>query len=133
MKLALSLLLVSIASLTNIALANSVEYQINSSQGDTQSSKQYYYNFGSVRVHSSSYADLYLRNTGNDPVHIRAIYISGAAFYAWSYCPNILHPGHRCLTRVEFRPWHEGYHSGALRFKFPHDSIIVDLYGWGWR
>lgn len=100
---------------------------------ETQNHQRYYYNFGSVRVNWSQYADIYLRNTGHEPLYIRGVYISGAAFWAWSQCPNYLYPGQSCLNRVEFRPWSEGYFSGTLRFALSNGNLMVDLYGWGVR
>ncbi|UXR63282.1 hypothetical protein EZJ49_09350 [Bdellovibrio bacteriovorus] len=133
MKILLSIILTMILQMPVFALASPVELTVNATTIEAQSSKRYYYNLGSVRVNWSQYADLYLRSTGRNPVQVLGVYISGAAFWAWSQCPNYLLPGQSCLTRVEFRPWHDGYFSGALRFKFPDGNIFVDLYGWGVR
>nr|BFD59917.1 hypothetical protein CKG001_20240 [Bdellovibrio sp. CKG001]BFD63324.1 hypothetical protein BdHM001_20050 [Bdellovibrio sp. HM001] len=133
MRNLLSIILTMTLQLPVLALASPVELRVSPTTIEAQSSRYYYYNFGSVRVNWSQYADLYLRNTGQEPLQIRGIYITGAAFWAWSQCPEFLFPGQSCRTRVEFRPWHEGYFSGALRFKFPDGNIIVDLYGWGVR
>lgn len=134
MKLLLSIFLASCLSLPIISQAGpSIEVSVNPTTVETQHNKYYYYNFGNVRVNWSEYADIYLRNTGNEPLYVHGVYISGSAFWAWSHCPNYLYPGQSCLTRVEFRPWYDGYFSGTLRFSFPDGSIVVDLYGWGVR
>ena len=133
MKTLLSIILTMAIQWPALSLATPVELRVNPATIEAQSNRYYYYNFGSVRLNWSQYADLYLRNTGTEPLQIRAIYISGATFWAWSQCPEYLAPGQACLTRVEFHPWYEGYFSGSLRFKFPDGNIIVDLYGWGVR
>ncbi|ASD63454.1 Ig-like domain-containing protein [Bdellovibrio bacteriovorus] len=133
MKLLLSIFLAASLCLPLTTQAAPLEVTVTPSTIETQSHQYYYYNFGSVRVNWSQYADIYLRNTGHEPLYVRGVYISGAAFWAWSQCPNYLYPGQSCLTRVEFRPWYEGYFSGALRFAFPNGSIVVELYGWGVR
>lgn len=133
MKRLMCMVLAAFLSVPAWAQNEPAEVTVNPNTIETQSRDYYYYNFGSVRVNWSRYADIYLRNTGHEPLHVRGVFISGSAFWAWSYCPNVLYPGQSCLTRVEFRPWYEGYFSGALRYQFPHGSIWVDLYGWGTR
>lgn len=98
-----------------------------------QHNRYYSYNFGTVRVNWSQYADFVLRNTGSSVLHIRGVYISGTSYWAWTNCPRYLRPGQRCLARVEFRPWSEGYYTGRLRFALSYGNIFVDLYGWGSR
>lgn len=133
MKLVLSIFIGIFLAFPTFAKSGSVELTVNPATLETQSSRYYYYNFGNVRVNWSEWADIYLRNTGVEPLNVRGVFIMGSAYWAWSNCPNLLYPGQSCLTRVEFRPWHEGSFTGRLRFAFPYDSIYVDLYGWGVR
>jgi len=111
----------------------SLEVTLGDKPLKTQYDRYYYYNFGSVPVNFSRYADFTLRNVGNQPVYLRGVFIIGSAFWAWSNCPPYLFPGQACLTRVEFRPWHEGSFNGRLRFAFPTDNIYIDLFGWATR
>lgn len=119
---------------TTFAANEAMNLEISSDAISTQGNRYYSYNFGQVRVHYSSWADFYLRNNGNGPLYVQGIYLqSGSAYRAWSDCPAYLYPGQQCLTRVEFRPWYEGYETGRLRFKFAEGNIYVDLSGWGTR
>lgn len=110
---------------------NTVELAIDHNHIQTLANKYYYYNFGNVRVHTSQWADIYLRNTGSDYLNVQGVFVTGNAFWAWSNCPNYLAPGASCLARVEFQPWYEGSFNGRLRFKFPGGNVYVDLYGYG--
>lgn len=133
MKRLISIILTTFLCGAAGAQTEPAEVTVNPRNIEAQSRDYYYYNFGNVRVNWSRYADIYLRNTGYEPLYIRGVFIAGTAFWAWSYCPKVLYPGQSCLTRVEFRPWYEGAFSGTLRYQFPHGSIWVDLYGWGTR
>lgn len=133
MKLLLSIIFGLIISMTAFATNNSLELSYNSEEIHPQTTKYYSYNFGSVLVNWSRYADFYLKNNGRSHLNIHGIYILGNSYWAWSNCPRDLAPGQRCLTRVEFRPWFEGFFTGRLRFALPSDNIIIDLYGWGVR
>ncbi|WP_415063874.1 hypothetical protein [Bdellovibrio sp.] len=133
MKILLSIFLVILFCFPNHGAAAPMEISTSSDHLKTQYDKYYYYDFGNVRVNWSEYADIYLKNTGSHPLHLRGVFIQGSAFWAWSNCPTWLSPGQRCLARVEFRPWTNGYFSGRLRFAFPDGNIYVDLYGWGDR
>lgn len=113
--------------------APALELSVNPQKIETHSNKYYYYNFGNVRVNWSEWTDIYLRNTGPQPLSVRGIFVTGSAFWAWSNCPNWLAPGQSCVTRVEFRPWHEGSFSGRLRYSLGDGNIYVDLFGWGTR
>ncbi|MEK2645778.1 hypothetical protein [Bdellovibrio sp. BCCA] len=133
MKLLMSILLGFFLSHPCFAKSDAVEISVSPSSLSSQSGRYYYYNFGNVRLNFSEWADITLRNTGVEPLNIRGVFIMGSGYWAWSNCPNFLIPGQTCLTRVEFRPWYEGYFTGRLRFAFWDDSIYVDLYGWGVR
>lgn len=113
------------------ATPNSREFSITAKSLQEQSNQRYSYNFGSVRLYWSQYADFYLRNTDSQALPLRGVFITGSSYRAWSDCPRTLSPGKRCLTRVEFRPWTEGYFTGRLRFAFPDENIYVELFGWG--
>ncbi|XGC79590.1 hypothetical protein ACES2L_09655 [Bdellovibrio bacteriovorus] len=132
MKLLIGILLV--VTLHSLAQAKpAVQLSINPEQISAKADKFYYYNFGHVPVNFRERADIYLRNTGDENLEVKGIYILGSAYWAWSNCPNRLGPNQVCRTTVEFRPWHDGYFAGRLRFAFPVDNIYVDLYGWGRR
>lgn len=96
-----------------------------------KSSRHYSYNFGQVPVNWSRWTEIRLRNNGPGPLIIRGVFVTGSAYFAWSDCPAYLGQGQICNTQVEFRPWHNGYFPGRLRFAFPNESIYVDLVGWG--
>ena len=116
------------------AATAAMNFEISSDALTTQGNRYYSYNFGNVRVDYSQWADFYLRNNGNGPLYVQGVYLqSGRAYRAWSDCPAYLYPGQQCLTRVEFRPWYEGYETGRLRFKFANGNIYVDLSGWATR
>ena len=111
-----------------------VNIEISSDALSAQRNQYYSYNFGSVRVRFSEWADFYLRNNGSGPLYVQGVYLqSGSAYRAWSNCPAYLYPGRSCLTRVEFTPWHEGYETGRLRFALGNGNIYIDLTGWGSR
>ncbi|MFS4461181.1 hypothetical protein [Bdellovibrio sp. HCB2-146] len=136
MKLISSLLLgaLLIFSSASFAKKSPMNLEISSDVLSSQGNKYYSYHFGQVRVNWSEWADLYLRNTGNGPLYVQGVYLHGSsAFRAWSNCPAYLYPGQSCLTRVEFRPWYEGYDTARLRFALADGNIYVDLGGWGVR
>lgn len=107
-----------------------VEIEI-SDGASTQHSRRYSYNFGSVRVNWSEWAYITLRNTGYGPVSIYGVSVYGAGFSGWTGCPYYLYGGQSCTTRVEFRPWSQGYYNGRLDFRLSSGNIYFDLYGWG--
>lgn len=119
---------------TTFAAQEPMNLEISSDAISTQGNRYYSYNFGSVRVRFSEWADFYLRNNGNGPLNVQGVFLqSGTAYRAWTSCPAYLYPGQQCLTRVEFSPWYEGYETGRLRFKFSGGNIYIDLSGWGSR
>ncbi|MNL45150.1 hypothetical protein D3C87_1677700 [compost metagenome] len=136
MKLISSLLLgaLLIFSPASFAKKSPLNLEISSDVLSSKGNRYYSYNFGQVRVNWSEWADFYLRNTGNGPLYVQGVYISGSsAFRSWSNCPAYLYPGQSCLTRVEFSPWYEGYDTARLRFALSGGNIYVDLGGWGVR
>lgn len=133
MKLLLSIFLGILLYVPGFAAKAPLELSFTADSVNNHSTQYYSYNFGGVRVNWSQYADFYLRNSGNLPLRVRGVYITGSSYWAWSNCPRDLYPGQRCLTRVEFRPWSEGSFYGRLRFAFPDGNIYIDLFGWGVR
>ena len=90
------------------------------------------YNFGRVPVNGWASANLTLRNVGGGPLWVNGIDIWGTGFSGWNQCPQVLYPGYYCNTRVDFRPWHRGEHTGHMTYWLnPGGNIYVDLYGWG--
>lgn len=133
MKLLLGFIFGIFISLPSFAAKSTLEISLNTQSAQDLATQYYSYNFGSVRVNWSQYADFYLRNNGTSPVQMRGVYITGISFWAWSNCPRVLLPGQRCLARVEFRPWSEGSYFGRLRFAYLGGNIYINLYGWGVR
>ena len=134
MKLLVTLILSLSFSLTVPAKNNApLELSVSADSLSNRSTERWTYNFGSVLINTSRFADFYLKNIGSTPLKIRGIYLSGGAFWAQSNCPEFLQPNHRCITRVEFRPWSEGSFYGRLRYVLVNKVIYIDLYGWGVR
>ena len=90
------------------------------------------FNFGNVPIGQSRWANFRLTNTGYGNIAVFNIYVSGGGFYAWGSCPYWLYPGQSCYTRVEFRPWYQGGHSGQLTYSTSAGNYYVYLYGWGY-
>lgn len=93
---------------------------------------QYFnYYFGNRWVNTLSMTDISLTATGDAPVEIRAIEISGMMYGARTNCPAILYPGQACITTVSFQPRFEGNHWGSLNFRLRTHNIFVRLQGTG--
>ncbi len=135
MKLLSSLVLGALLAFQPASWADtsSKELTITTDTITAERNRYYSYSFGQVRVNWSEWADFWVRNNGHSPVYMQSVYVYGSAYRGWSDCPSYLYPGQSCLTRVEFRPWHEGYETGRLRISFSTGSIYIDLSGWGVR
>lgn len=132
MLIAISVLIFGLLPTSSFA-KQSYQLSVNNQNLKAKADKYYYYNFGHVKVNFRERLNLSLKNTGDEDLNIRAIYISGNSYWAYSNCPNMLPPNQVCYTWVDFKPWHEGFFSGRLRFAFTEDNIVVDLSGWGIR
>lgn len=91
------------------------------------------YNFGSVTVGFTMYADITLTAKATETLEVKKITISGFSYDASSNCPAVLNPGQTCTTRVYFLPHFEGGHWGQLAFQLKENNIFVDLFGYAWK
>lgn len=96
--------------------------------------ERHWYNFGSVRVHSSAFAAYGLKNTGTTPMTFVSARIAGMDFGATHNCGGVLAPQERCVIRISYSPFSEGYSTGFLRLTYVEDyELRIDLSGHGSR
>lgn len=91
------------------------------------------YNFGNVRVNTSSSIVYSVKNTGSTPLKIEKIIYSGAYYHATSACPDVLEAGKSCNTRITYWPAFEGMSVGRVIWYTSDNNIILDLWGTGSR
>ena len=98
--------------------------------GQDKEVERHWHNFGMVRVNTRSYASYGLKNTGTTPMTFVSARISGIDFYASHNCGGVLEPQERCIIRIEFAPFSQGYKTGALLFTYVEDyQLYFDLSG----
>lgn len=86
------------------------------------------FNFGRVWVGQRRVAEFVL-GAGRFPLRIWGMNVNGRFFDGRSNCPSLLLPYQRCVIRVIYMPWREGFHHGRLRVWVGDDRLIVHLYG----
>jgi hypothetical protein len=119
-------LLLSLIPLASFAQAQA-EVEMIQPAGD-----QYYnYNFGSTFVNSTKYVDFTVTSTGDEPLQLKELGIAGAAFNAYTNCPDSLPPGQKCTVRARFWPSDKRSYTGRLYLIFAHGRSIINLYGRG--
>lgn len=103
------------------------------SQAQPQKDQYLSYNFGQVFIPNRASVNYYLKNTGDAPIEIKKITISGAFFDAASNCPDVLEAGKQCLTRIFYSPAFEGFNSGTLVWYTSDNNVYLRLWGQGVR
>lgn len=94
--------------------------------------KDYYYNFGYVRIGQHASTRFTLSNNGRFPIYIDSIKINGPSFSSNNNCPRFLLKGHSCRIRVGFAPYAIGQYSGDLKINLTgSQDVIVHLRGRG--
>lgn len=95
--------------------------------------RDYYYNFGPVRIFDEERATFFLRNTGRIPIYINDIDLRGAnVFSGGDNCPRILFQGDRCRIRVVFEPRRLMVYRANLEINLtPAEDITIHLRGRG--
>ncbi len=94
--------------------------------------REYFYNFGRVRVNRTASTVFYLRNQGRTPIYINDIDANGSGFKRNDNCSNFLFSGQSCRIRVSFRPTHPGRYEGELEVELTGaEDIRVELRGRG--
>ncbi len=109
------------------------DHQIVIDDGGAQvEAKNYYYDFGGVRVGHSATARFTLSNNGRFPIYIDSIRTNGQGFADSQNCPRLLFTGQRCRIYVRFSPFNKGQYSGELDINLTgSQDIIVHLRGRG--
>ncbi len=129
MKSILVSLLLSLLPLVSFA-QEQVEVEI--AQSPSMLADQYYnYDFGATFVNSTKYVDFTVTSTGDEPLQLKELGIAGAAFNAYTNCPDSLPPGQKCTVRARFWPSDKRSYSGRLYLIFAHGRSIINLYGRG--
>ncbi|MFV8257494.1 hypothetical protein ACNQKP_06805 [Bdellovibrio bacteriovorus] len=108
-------------------------YVINVTDDTTTLDRDYYYNFGRVRLFDDKRATFYLRNNSGFPMYINDFDMNGD--YAFDYsenCPQILFRGQQCRIRVFFEPRSLGLHRAELEIELtPQEDVVLNLRGRG--
>jgi hypothetical protein len=90
--------------------------------------------FPSQAVGSAAPAQtLTLTNTGDAPLHVTSILVSGIDFSASDTCKNSLATGGNCTIQVTFKPASTGPRLGSLRISSTHTGGVrtIPLSGTG--
>lgn len=108
-------------------------YVINVSDEATTLDRDYYYNFGRVRLFEERRATFFLRNNSGFPMYINDFDLSGPpAFDYAENCPQILFRGQQCRIRVFFQPRSVGVKRGELQIELtPQEDVVLNLRGRG--
>jgi hypothetical protein len=95
--------------------------------------RDYYFNYGRVRVFDRAAAVFTLRNGGRFPVYINDISLRGDNVFSGNdNCPRILFRDDRCRIRVVFEPRRLALYSGELNVELtPSEDTTVHLRGRG--
>lgn len=95
--------------------------------------RDYYFNFGRVRLFREVRANFYLRNNTSIPIYINDLDLNGSdAFSFRDNCPRLLFRGQQCRIRVFFEPRYLGLHRGDLELELtPQEDIVLHLRGRG--
>ncbi|WP_374000672.1 hypothetical protein [Bdellovibrio bacteriovorus] len=95
--------------------------------------RDYFYNFGRVRLFREARANFYLRNNGNIPIYINDFDLTGSSDFSFrDNCPQLLFRGQQCRIRVFFEPRSFGVHRGDLEIELtPQEDIVLHLRGRG--
>ncbi|UXR64334.1 hypothetical protein EZJ49_14795 [Bdellovibrio bacteriovorus] len=108
-------------------------HEIILSDGVQTQDRDYYYNFGGVRLFREARANFYLRNNTNIPIYINDLDLVGSSAFSFrDNCPRILFRGQQCRIRVFFQPRNLGQHRADLEIELtPQEDVVLHLRGRG--
>lgn len=113
------------ASTVLLANENNLKIEI----GENKGTEYHSYYFGVNRVHMITSVAYRVTNTGPTPINVISMRMLGTNYGAVTNCRTLM-PNERCLFRIDYRPFFEGYHTGRLILSFDQNSTIqVDVSG----
>lgn len=121
------------ATLTLVAYEDSTLADPTPAPAPPEKSEDQYlnFNFGLVKVNTTSSVVYSVKNTGTTALKIEKIIYSGPQFYASTACPDVLEVGKSCNTRITFWPTFEGLSAGDVIWYTSDNNIILNLLGTG--